>query len=1014
MRRLLIAIVISYWSLLAWSQTTSSILGKTVTQEGDTLPGVVVRIESENMIGQRTDVTRENGEFLFRNIPPGRYQLTAEMPGMQTAKLEVQVGLGQTARPTVTLKPEAVSEVLQVTSAENPILDTNEVVAHFDGAFAEQAAVRRDQENIALLSPGVTGRFDGGNYGGAPSISGAPSSGNTYLVNGTDSRFDNTRSQAADTVIEDAIQETTVMTAGISAEYGQFSGGVIATITKSGGNSFSGSLRSHFSNADWVARNPLELESGVEKEDDINHVETVTFGGPIIKDRLWFFLAGEKTELTRDINFSTARTISDRAATAYGLPTGQYAPGIRKVPGRVDERENFEIKLTGQIFPGHDLIVSYQDREDVNVNNTSSSYDISAAATRTVTREALAINYRANLNSAMNLDVLYTDRDSIFLARPVPEHLQGQDLRIYGTQLYNRTGGARTNSPTFLGKPDEPRGNKTYGAKLSYFGITENWGSHDIVVGLQNSEDSRYADNRQTVNDWQFRSDWRFETDGTAVPIFSPTSADGRYQSRLYYWPIELSSQTYRFEVLSAYVNDNWNLNDNFRFNIGFRFDKNDATDQQGTPVADDSHISPRLSANWDLQGNRKHQFVLSYSEYVQRTSESADDTSQAGSPSLTVLRYRGPQTENYLDVIDWINQTYGEGFFLDPLNHPNRAQWEADLLTNNLYEPGSPIAIIGQINPNGGGIPGSLDSMIAQEIRLGYTRDFNEKGFLKADYIYRNFSNFGVDHINLLTGPTANGSTDLDVINNDDDGYERTYHAVQLQGQYVFTSHLNLSGNYTWSQLRGNVNGEASDGVGSTIGSTTIYPEYNDFDRRNPVGYLPGDVRHQANLFLNYDVTTFLGTFNISLMERITSGSPYDRAWTLDLDEFDGQYGLPSLDAYSYVSPNTTTVYYLTRGEDRAETAYETNLGLNWNVKLFRKAEFFIQIDVFNVFNSSSADNGQGYRSTVNEIAPFNVYTETPIEGVHYELDSQFGTPTASTAFQRPRTFEIDLGFRF
>ena len=1001
-------------SVAVFAQVTGNIQGTVVDESGGALPGAVVIIESSSMIGNRTDLSRANGSFIFMRIPPGSYTMTCTMDGMQTVKQEVRVALGQTARPTLVLKPATLSDVLTVTATTNPVLETEAVSAHFDNEFLEKAAVRRDQENVALLAPGVIGRFDDSNYGGAPSISGAPASGNTYLVNGADSRFDNVRSDAADTVIEDAIQETTVLTAGISAEYGQFSGGVISTITKSGGNQFSGSFRSALTNADWIARDPLELEDEIDKEDKINHVETITLGGPIVKDRLWFFLAGERTELTRDVNYSTARSINDRAAASYGITEPLYEPGIRKVEGRSDERDNYEIKLSGQIAQGHDVFVSYQDREDVNVNNTSSSYDITATASRTVTREALSINYRGSLTPSLTLDLLYTDRESVFLERPIPPHLQGLDLSIYGTQLRNRTGGARTNSPTFLGKPDEPRGNETASAKLNYFLITDNLGSHNIVAGLQNSEDTRFVNNRQFVNDWQFRSDWRFDAQGNAIPIFSPTSSGGRYQSRLYYQPIELSSQTYRFEVQSAYVNDEWALGDKWRFNIGFRFDKNDATDQQGTPVADDSHLSPRLSANWDIFGDRKHQFSVGYAEYVQRTAESADDTSQAGSTSLTILRYGGPQTENFLDVIDWINATYGEGFFQDPLNHPNRAQWEADLSTNNLYEPGSPVSIIGSIDPNGGGIRGSLDSLVTKEFRFGYTHEWGSRGFVKTDVVLREFDNFAVSNINLQTGPTNNGATDLAVINNDDAGYERTYNAVQIQGAYRLTDHLNLTGNYTWSQLYGNVDGETSDGVGSTVGLTTEYPEFNNFANRNPVGYLSGDVRHRANIFLNYDFSTGFGNFTISAMEEINSGSPYNRAWTLDYDEFDGEYGVPELDSVGYVSPDDTAVYYLAVGEDRAETAYATNLGVNWDLKFFKRASVFVQINVFNLFNQDSADNGRGYRSTINELAPFNVYNETPVEGRHYSLDEFFGTPTASSAFQRPRTFEIDLGIRF
>ena len=125
----------------------------------------------------------------------------------------------------------------------------------------------------------------------------------------------------------------------------------------------------------------------------------------------------------------------------------------------------------------------------------------------------------------------------------------------------------------------------------------------------------------------------------------------------------------------------------------------------------------------------------------------------KAGSPSFARLDYSGPQTENFLEVIDWINQTYGEGFFLDPLNHPNRAAWEADLRTIPYRRVlDSPNQVFGSINPSGGFIPGTLDSPNTEEIRLGYSTRFGSSGFLKVDYVNRSFNDFYVSNTTLVT----------------------------------------------------------------------------------------------------------------------------------------------------------------------------------------------------------------------------------------------------------------------
>ncbi len=110
----------------------------------------------------------------------------------------------------------------------------------------------RDINAPLLMAPGVHPSGPNGAY----SISGATSFESLFLVNGVTVN-ENTRGQPNTLYIEDAIQETTVATAGVSAEYGRFSGGVINVVTKSGGNLFSGSLRDSLANDNWRALTSL-------------------------------------------------------------------------------------------------------------------------------------------------------------------------------------------------------------------------------------------------------------------------------------------------------------------------------------------------------------------------------------------------------------------------------------------------------------------------------------------------------------------------------------------------------------------------------------------------------------------------------------------------------------------------------------------------------------------------------------------------------------------------------------
>src|SRR5204863_3288790 len=139
----------------------------------------------------------------------------------------------------------------------------------------------RTIDDVTRLAPGVNEAGPNDQI----TISGANSFDNLFLVNGVVVN-ENLRGQPNPLYIEDAIQETTVLTGGVSAEFGRFTGGVVSTITKSGGNDFSGSLRDNLTNPSWT--DETKFAGQVANLDDPNHQGEGTFGGHILRDRLWF------------------------------------------------------------------------------------------------------------------------------------------------------------------------------------------------------------------------------------------------------------------------------------------------------------------------------------------------------------------------------------------------------------------------------------------------------------------------------------------------------------------------------------------------------------------------------------------------------------------------------------------------------------------------------------------------------------------------------------------------------
>ncbi|HYO78827.1 MAG TPA: carboxypeptidase-like regulatory domain-containing protein, partial [Thermoanaerobaculia bacterium] len=264
------------------AQTTASLSG-TVTSDGVPLVGVTVTISSPAMQGVRSTTTGVAGAYAFPALPPGEYRVLFSRDGFVTAEYEIPLPLSQAARLDPSLRM-VLPDTLTVYADPPSVLDSPQVSTNLPLAFLERLPIQRNQLATAQLAPGVTVN---GVSNGQLQISGGPGYDNLVLVNGV-VVTENTRGQMRPMYVEDAILETTILTGAISAEYGRFSGGVVSTITKSGGNEAGASLRDSLSSPRWSARTP----AGETRESTLSHVWEGTFGGSIVRDRLWFFTAG--------------------------------------------------------------------------------------------------------------------------------------------------------------------------------------------------------------------------------------------------------------------------------------------------------------------------------------------------------------------------------------------------------------------------------------------------------------------------------------------------------------------------------------------------------------------------------------------------------------------------------------------------------------------------------------------------------------------------------------------------
>jgi outer membrane receptor protein involved in Fe transport len=989
------ALLLASISALAQGTVTGALTG-TVTSDGTPLPGVTVTVSSPNLQGTRMAVSDASGNYNFVGLPPGQYTARFDLEGLQSVNRTVQVTLSGTARADVDLKVSAVSEAITVTASAPAVIETTEVQANFQKKQVDDLPIARNPTAIANLAPGVTN--NGPNN--AMQISGAMAHDNLIMVDGATVQ-DNVRGTARPLFIEDAIQETTVISGAVSAEFGRFTGGVLNSVTKSGGNEFSGSFRDSLSNPRWTAQSAAEEELPESKVDNIYEM---TLGGRIIRDRLWFFAAGRLLEQTAPARFPALVGTNQQI---FGATTNN----------------RYEGKLTGQVTSRHSLVATYLDTPVEGTNDVQiAAWELSAVDPTVENLENFrAVHYNGILTNNLVAELNWSKRDFDF------HSLGGDDTDMYtGTPVRTFFGTASSengisNSPWFCGScDDESRDMKLMSGKLTYFLGTQNVGTHSIVGGVERFTELMVANNYQSASGltvWIYDAHPVRQADGTV--LFTWGFGDS-VESFL----VENPSLGSDLTTDSLYLNDKWDLNKNFSFNLGFRYDKTDAVDQAGNATADESSLSPRLGVTYDPSGSGRLRFGATYGKYVGRLAESAQGQgSNAGDPNWYGWYYLGDESftgtaaEVVRHAVDWWLSNGGFNMTLNPPTDSN----------------------IGGVTTR---LAGSLKAPDMNEWTVGAGFQYAQNGFVRADYINRDWSNFYAAITNSETGQVLQPSglpADLTLVTNTDD-LERSYRAIQVQANHRLFNRLNLGGSYTWSELRGNVEGEnVGSGPITTGGWIFQYPEYQGFEQNSPVGYLDGDQTHKLRAWAAYDVSLArLGTLNFSVLQRYDSGRPYSAL---------GVLARPTPTAeIDYVSPPQTVQYYFgERGAFRWDNISRTDLAVNYRLPI-AGLEIFAEGEVFNAFNQQAQINGAttvvtprnttracGTAGARVRCAAFNPFTDRPVEGVNYarltpELIEAlaaegvanlsptlgFGKANSVTDYQLARTYQFSLGVRF
>ncbi|MEN6560799.1 MAG: TonB-dependent receptor [Acidobacteriota bacterium] len=325
---------------------TGSISGRVLDAENNPLPGATVSLSGPAMMGTQDFVSSETGAFRFAALSPGRdFELKVALPGFKTViRPGLIVGVGRTTEVDIVMEMSTVSEEVTVT-APSPVVDVQatKTNVNYSAQFLASLPMNRDLYDIQNSIPGAIS--EGVEYRRTSSILGGTVRSQLYALDGVPLNDPATNYSMANINV-DVYEEIEFETGGHPAEVGQTDSTYVNIVTKSGGNKFSGGVTFYYANknlAENLISDEQVLALGVnppEKFTDYKDL-SLNLGGPVIKDRLWFFVNGRRltyeqanplTPENRMANLGIASTHYDmnhQEWLGFGKLTFQITPKLK-------------------------------------------------------------------------------------------------------------------------------------------------------------------------------------------------------------------------------------------------------------------------------------------------------------------------------------------------------------------------------------------------------------------------------------------------------------------------------------------------------------------------------------------------------------------------------------------------------------------------------------------------------------------------------------------------------------
>jgi carboxypeptidase family protein/TonB-dependent receptor-like protein len=401
-------------SAAAQSQiTTAAIEGVVADSSGAVLPGVTVELRNVDTNFTRTAVTDRDGRFVALQLPPGRYTVKFTLPGFATLVQEnVNISVGESARVSPAMKLSGVAETVTVTTQVSTVETSRTAAASTlnEKTIETTPILGRKFEDLLTLTPGVS--VVQGPDGDEITFSGQRGVFNNISLDGGD--YNNGffgeqmgGQRAAIDITLEAVKEFQVVATGANAEYGRTAGGIVNVITKSGTNQLKGSLF-HFQRLEGLSSNTSD---GKPLRDFQREQFGGTVGGPLVKDRAFYFVALEGIR---------EKLLRPNLSEAIGDPCPVSAPTIRANEALIDANPDCQRVAL------------------LNFLNASRGQDEGQPVKHTVHNDALLTKLDWNLSPANNLSVSYNFDYSKNLN-------QTFDVATYGTSANGTEGPSKIN-----------------------------------------------------------------------------------------------------------------------------------------------------------------------------------------------------------------------------------------------------------------------------------------------------------------------------------------------------------------------------------------------------------------------------------------------------------------------------------------------------------------------------------------------------------------------------------------